>query len=40
MAANQHPGAFVLEVADLGKEVLSTFTKFVLTRKIHHFIAG
>lgn len=34
MAANQRPGAFVLEVADLGKEVLSIFTKFVLSRKV------
>ena len=37
MAANQRPGAFVLEVAELGKEVLSTFTKLVLSRKIREF---
>lgn len=34
MAANQRPGAFVLEVAELGKEVLSNFTKYVLSRKV------
>ena len=33
-AVNKRPGAFVLEVADLGKEVLSTFTQFVLSRKV------
>lgn len=32
--ASQRPGAFVLEVAELGKEVLSSFTKFVLSRKV------
>ena len=28
-------GAFVPEVGELGKEVLSTFSKFVLSRKVH-----
>lgn len=31
---NQRPGTFVLEVAELGKDVLSTFTQFVLSRKV------
>lgn len=35
MAAANRPGGFVLEVAELGKEVLSTFTQFVLSRKVH-----
>jgi hypothetical protein len=35
MAAPHHrPGSFVLEVAELGKDVLSTFTQFVLSRKV------
>jgi len=35
MAAVDHrPGAFVLEVADLGKDVLSAFTHFLLSRKV------
>lgn len=33
-AVNQRPGTFVLEVAELGKDVLSTFTQFVLSRKV------
>ena len=31
---NHRPGSFALEVADLGKDVLSTFTQFVLSRKV------
>lgn len=33
-AVNPRPGTFVLEVAELGKDVLSTFTQFVLSRKV------
>jgi hypothetical protein len=33
-AVNQRPGAFVLAVADIGKDVLSIFTQFVLSRKV------
>jgi hypothetical protein len=35
MSVANRPGGFVLEVAELGKEVLSTFTQFVLSRKVH-----
>jgi hypothetical protein len=33
-SVNQRPGTLILEVADVGKEVLSTFTQFVLSRKV------
>ena len=33
-AVGQHPGAFVLEVGDLGREVHSTLTQFILSRKV------
>lgn len=32
--ATNNPGAFVLEVAEVGKGVLATFTEYVLSRKV------